>query len=182
MNKREMYDSIVAEVEADISLIKPDNNTSYIEAVQTGKTTITLPDGGVLLKSPTSAFADYDVRDTLLIKAMESEEFAFVLINKIGNTVKDKSDIGGVTQDEIEALVSAGQICVMWEQFDTSLVMSELASNLITKHKLREPNLNMITKKLLEVRDHFPFADTRKGLLSELSEKLETILNGADHE
>ena len=170
MSKRDLYEGIVAEVEADISLIKPDNG-SYIEAVQTGTTTITLPEGGVLLKSPTSAFADYAVRDTLLTKAMESEEFAFVLINKIGNTVKAKVDDNSLTQDDIEALVSASQVCVMWEQFNTSRVMSALAEELIKKHNLREPSLNTITKKLLEARSHFPFASTRKELLADLTDK-----------
>ena len=170
MSKRDLYEGIVAEVEADINLIKPDNG-SYIEAVQTGKTTITLPAGGVLLKSPTSAFADYAVRDTLLTKAMESEEFAFVLINKIGNTVKAKVDDNSLTQDDIEALVSASQVCVMWEQFDTSSMMSELAESLAKKHNLREPSLNTITKKLLEARSHFPFASTRKQLLADLTDK-----------
>ena len=170
MSKRDLYEGIVAEVEADISLIKPDNG-SYIEAVQTGTTTITLPEGGVLLKSPTSAFADYAVRDTLLTKAMESEEFAFVLINKIGNTVKAKTKDKSVTQDDIEALVSASQVCVMWEQFNTSRVMSALAEELIKKHNLREPSLNTITKKLLEARSHFPFASTRKELLADLTDK-----------
>jgi hypothetical protein len=172
MSKRELYEGIVAEVEADINLIKPDNNTSYIEAVQKGTTTITLPEGGVLLKSPTSAFADYAVRDTLLTKAMESEEFAFVLINKIGNAVKAKHESNSVTQDDIEALVSASQVCVMWEQFGTSSFMSELAEFLVKKYELREPNLNTITKKLLEARDNFPFATTRKQLLADLTDTL----------
>lgn len=170
MSKRDLYEGIVAEVEADISLIKPDNG-SYIEAVQSGKTTITLPEGGVLLKSPTSAFADYAVRDTLLTKAMESEEFAFVLINKIGNTVKAKMESKDVTQDDIEALVSASQVCVMWEQFGISTVMQELTEELTKQYNLREPNLNKIVKKLLEARNHFPFASTRKELLADLTDK-----------
>jgi len=172
MTKRDLYDGIVAEVEADISLIKPDNTKGYIETVQEGSTTITLPDGGVLLKSPTSAFADYAVRDNVLTKAMESEEFAFVLINKIGNTVKAKADDNSLTQDDIEALVSASQVCVMWEQFGTSSVMSALAEELIKKHELREPSLNTITKRLLEARKHFPFAETRKQLLADFDGKI----------
>lgn len=179
MSKRELYDTIVAEVEADISLIKPDNTKGYIETVQKGTTTITLPDGGVLLKSPTSAFADYAVRDTVLTKAMESEEFAFVLINKIGNTVKAKADDNSLTQDDIEALVSASQVCVMWEQFGTSSFMSALAEELIKKHELHEPNLNKITKKLLEVRKDFPFATTRKELLADLND---TLIKELDNE
>ena len=171
MSKRELYASIVAEVEADINLIEPDTNKGYIETVRSGTTTITLPKDGVLLKSPTSAFADYAVRDTVLIKAMESEEFAFVLINKIGNTVKAKAEDNSLTQDDIEALVSAGQICVMWEQFATSSVMSALAESLVKKHELREPNLNKITKKLLEARTHVPFSTTRKELLAGLTDK-----------
>jgi len=179
MSKRELYEGIVAEVEADINLIKPDNTKGYIETVQEGSTTITLPDGGVLLKSPTSAFADYAVRDTVLTKAMESEEFAFVLINKIGNAVKSKYESNSVTQDDIEALVSASQVCVMWEQFETSNFMSNLADNLIKKYELREPSLNTITKKLLEARSYFPFAETRKQLLADLTT---TLIKDLDNE
>lgn len=170
MSKRDLYEGIVAEVEADISLIKPD--TSYIEAVQEGTTTITLPKGGVLLKSPTSAFANYAVRDTVLTKAMESEEFSFVLVNKIGNTISNKHENREVTQDDIEALVSASQICVMWEQFETSAYMSELADRLIKKYDLQEPSLNIIVKKLLEERDRFPFASTRTALQADLTDKV----------
>lgn len=178
MSKRDLYEGIVAEVEADISLIKPDNG-SYIEAVQSGKTTITLPENGVLLKSPTSAFADYAVRDTLLTKAMESEEFAFVLINKIGNTVKAKMESKDVTQDDIEALVSASQVCVMWEQFGISTVMQELTEELTKQYNLRVPTLNTIVKKLLEARNNFPFARTRRELLADLTDK---TIEGLDNE
>ena len=178
MSKRDLYEGIVAEVEADISLIKPDTN-SYIDVVQSGKTTITLPAGGVLLKSPTSAFADYAVRDTVLTKAMESEEFAFVLINKIGNTVKSKVDDKSVTQDDIEALVSASQVCVMWEQFNLSSVITALTHELIEEYSLQEPSLNKITNQLMEAREYFPFAEIRKQVLADLET---TLIKDLDNE
>lgn len=176
MSKRDLYYGIVAEVEADISLIKPDNSKGYIETVQTGATTITLPEG-VLLKTPTSAFADYAVRDNVLTKAMESEEFAFVLINKIGNTVKAKTKDKSVTQDDIEALVSANQVSVMWEQFNLSSVISALTHELIEEYGLKEPSLNKITNKLMEARNYFPFAQTRQQLLADFNTKVSKELD-----
>lgn len=176
MSKRDLYEGIVAEVEADISLIKP-VPTGYMEAVEKGATSVTLPENGVSLKTPTSAFADYDVRDTVLIKAMESEEFAFVLVNKIGNTVDEKAKANNLTQDDIEALVSAGQVCVMWEQFDTATVISKLAYGLVKEHSLSLPSLNSITNKLLEARDYFPFAKARKDVMADIQDKVSAGLD-----
>jgi len=172
MSKREMYEEIVAEVESDKALVEVDSTMTYTDVVQNGSIKLALPEEGVSLKSATSAFTDYGVRDAILIKAMEDEEFAFVLINKIGNTVKSKVEAKTITQDDVEALATAGQVLVMWEQFTTAIVMTVLLDNLIEENKnLREPALATITKRLLDVCHTFPFAETRKHTVRDLSEK-----------
>jgi len=176
MSKREMYDGVIAEVEYDKALIQIDN-ASYIDVVREGSVKLALPENGVSLKSATSVFADYDVRDALLVKTMEDEEFAFVLINKIGSTVKSKVEDKTITQDDVEALATAGQVLVMWEQFGGALVMTALLDNVIEEYNLSTPSLADITKRLLEVKDYFPFAETRKGSVADLSGKLEEGLS-----
>ena len=172
MNQRELYESLVSEVEADISLISS-NEADYIEAVQKESITITLPKGGVLLKTPTSALADYVVRDNLLLKSMESEEFAFVLLNKIGNTFMSKVDSDKtITQDDIEAVTVAGHVCAMWEQFGSAMTMLNMLDESLEKDSnLTEPALNGITKRLIANRAVFPFAKTRAEMLRDLKPK-----------
>ena len=179
MRKREMYDGVIAEVEYDRALVEVDSTMTYTDVVQNGSIKLALPEEGVSLKSATDVFADYAVRDAILIKAMEDEEFAFVLINKIGNTVKSKVEDKTITQDDVEALATAGQVLVMWEQFGTATVMTALLDSVIEEYKLREPSLTNITKKLLEVHDTFPFAETRKSTLRDLSKK---SMEGLDNE
>lgn len=172
MNQRELYENVVSEVEADISLITT-QEADYVSAVQKESITISLPKGGVTLKTPTSAFADYKVRDNVLLKSMESEEFAFVLLNKIGNTFKTKLEADSpITQDDVEAISVAGHVCAMWEQFGSALAMIEMLTEVLEKdNNLTEPTLNGITKRLIANREVFPFAKTRADMLKDLKPK-----------
>lgn len=179
MSKREIYNGVIAEVEYDKALIEIDNPTSYTDMVRGEGLQAKLPEGGVSLKSATSAFADYAVRDALLVKAMEDEDFAFVLMNKIGTTVKDKVEAKTITQDDVEALATATQVLVMWEQFTGALVMTALLDSVVEEYKLKEPTITNLTKKLLEAQGRFPFAETRKSSARELSE---SVLKGLDNE
>lgn len=172
MSKREMYDGVIAEVEYDKALVKVDSTMSYTDVVKEGSIKLALPEEGVFLKSATSVFAEYDVRDALLVKTMEDEEFAFVLINKIGTTIKEKVENKTVTQDDVEALATAGQILTMWEQFGGAIVLTALLDSVIEEYGLTTPSLAEITKRLLESKDRFPFAETRKGTVAELSSKV----------
>jgi hypothetical protein len=180
MNKRAIYEGIVAEVEYDIALIKVDSPNNYLEAIHAESTTLVLPENGVFLKTPTTAFADYGVRDAILIKTMESEEFAFILLNKIGNTVKERHDKGEVTQGDLEALVVAGQTCAMWEQFGNAELLSSTIEAMAEAYNLDEPPLNTITKKLIAKRNEFSFAHTRKIMINDLSAKLDEALDNED--
>jgi len=170
MRKREIYEGIVAEVEYDKALIEVEKPTSYTAMVEAEGLNMKLPKDGVSLKTPTSAFADYAVRDAILIRAMEDEDFAFVLINKIGATVKGKVEKEEVvTQDDIEALATAGQVLTMWEQFDSAFAMTLLLDKAVESHSLTEPTLTNLTKKLLGAKDSFPFRSTREGAIRDLA-------------
>jgi hypothetical protein len=179
MSKRDIYEEIVAEVESDKEKIEVANpTTTYAEMVEAEGISLKLPEG-VLLKSATSAFADYAIRDALLIKTMEDEDFAFVLVNKISNTITQRvANKTIVTQDDVEALATANQVLVMWEKFGGAVVMTALLDNLIEDNKnLREPALNTITKRLLQSNESFPFAETRRDTIASLSEKVLESLN-----
>jgi hypothetical protein len=179
MSKRDIYEGVIAEVEYDKALIEVATPMSYTDMVRAEGMQVKLPEQGVFLKSATSAFADYAVRDALLIKAMGDEDFAFVLINKIGTTVKEKVEDNTITQDDVEALATAGQVLVMWEQFASALVMTALLDKVIEEYSLREPTLTYLTKKLLEAQDYFPFAQTRKESLRDLANEAQ---KGLDNE
>lgn len=173
MSKREIYNQLVAEVEADKALINSTTTAPSYKEVVAGETTaqMSLPQQGVSLKTPTSAFADYAIRDALLVEALKDEEFAFVLINKIGNDVHDKVEAKSVTQDDVEALATAGNLLTMWEQFGSAVFMLSLLEETVEEYKLQEPTINGLTKKLLESADTFPFSVVRNSSVADLYDK-----------
>jgi hypothetical protein len=111
---------------------------------------------------------------------MESEEFAFILLNKIGNTVMERHSKGEVAQEDLEALVVAGQTCAMWEQFGNAEMVSNTIEAMAKAYNLEEPSLNKITKTLIAKRDEFPFASTRKIMINDLSAKIDSALDNED--
>lgn len=177
MTKRETYDSLVSEIEADLTKIELLIPTSYSEMVASNSSRMALPEEGVFLKTPTSAFADYSVRDRLMVKAMESEEFAFVLTNKIANTVETKWDSNTISQEDVEALACAGQVVAMWEQFALAEAFVSTIATCVSKYDLNKPSLTSITEAMLSVRDTFPFDETRQSVVADLSNDLEGALD-----
>lgn len=179
MSKRDTYNAVLAEVESDKALVTIAEPTSYMDMVEAEGVKLALPEEGVLLKSATSAFADYAVRDALLIKSMEDEEFSFILVNKIGNTVAGRVRDKNVSQDDVEALATAGQILTMWEQFKSAEALTALLDNVVAEFKLAEPSLANITKRLLGAKAQFPFKQTRIESVREIGDK---ALEGLDNE
>lgn len=174
MSKRDLYDSVVYEVEKDTAkIIQPE--MGYMEVLNSSATA-ELPEGLRLL-TPTEVFADYSVRDALLVKSAEDEDFAFVLSNKIIHTVQDKDADNAIVQDDLEAFVTALQVLTIWEQFDNVPDLYQLADSLNAKYKLHMPSLMGITRKLYEARDYFPFAETRQGSVQDLKDKAMGALN-----
>lgn len=84
-----------------------------------------------------SAFADYSIRDNILLDGVKDFEFAKTIMIKISNTVIKHS--ANPTQDDLEALATAHNLSVMWE-VDTSKLESAI-DILVKKHKLSQPSL-----------------------------------------
>jgi len=176
MSKKVIYDSIVEEVKADISLIEPFTQ-SYEEAVQQGGTTVTLPQSIAGLTAPVSAFSDYEVRDGLLATALQDESFAFVLIAKIGGAVYQNQD--NVTQDDVEALAVVANVSAMWEQTENAHLTIKVIREITKEKGLVEPTLVMLTERILDT-DNFPFALIRKGADKLFAEAIEAINTNTD--
>ena len=174
MSKRALYDAVVQEVEQDKAKINQPE-IGYLDVINSS-VTAELPQG-LRLASPTDVFADYAVRDALLITSADDEDFAFVMSNKIIHTVQDKDAEGTITQPDLEAFVTALQVLTIWEQFDNAPDLYQLADSLNAKYKLRMPSLMGITRRLYEAREHFPFASTRRDSVQEIKDKAMADLN-----
>lgn len=176
MSKRDIYDQIVAEVEADKQLITMEQ-TSYADMVAKESLQLRLPKEGVFLKSDTSAFAEYAIRDALIVKALEDEEFTFVLVNKIGTTVKNKVESKSLTQNDIEAFATAGNLLTMWEQFGSADSITEALDSLVEEYSLTAPQLTTLTKRLLSASDSFPFPVVRQSTIKDLGAQAQAGLD-----
>jgi len=84
-----------------------------------------------------SVFADYAIRDNILLSGCEDFQFAKTLMIKITNTVVKHS--ANPSQDDLEALTTAHNLAVMWE-VDSSKLESAIGI-LVKKHNLSEPSL-----------------------------------------
>jgi len=184
MNKLDTYNAIVKEVTDSIGLIKPaePEYNNYFDAVKDkGKTAniIVLPKDITSLSVPLSVFADYTIRDAVLCKALEDENFAFVLVNKIAGAVIEHES--NMTQDDMEALALVSNVTCMFEQFNHALSTLEAIGDTANKFNLTIPPLASITVQLMENSETFPFELSRKGtskLLAQLETKLATNNEG----
>ena len=165
-NKRELYNSIVAEVREYSPF--PETPASYIE-VGNGQLSL---DDNLTLESKTSAFSDMAVRDAILMDAMKDEVFAFVLINKIINTTHEADDKEAFTQHDLEALTLAGHIATMWEQAGIAVKLSfAIIPTMVEKYRLVEPSLNTMTRKVIDAKcanDGLPIDKMRKQMVKDL--------------
>jgi hypothetical protein len=173
MKRREIYDSIVKEVTDDLTLIKPLPQT-YEDTVHNGSG-VMLPTDLAMLNAPVSALSDIDVRDGLIVRALQDEKFAFVLVAKVAGAVYDNKD--NVTQDDVEALAVVANITAMWEQTNHAELTLKVIEEVIEEaNTLVEPSLVYLTKQILKA-DGFPFKEVRGGTniqLAEIEERLNT--------
>jgi len=176
MTKRVMYESIVQEVEQDMP--KVNKPTTYLEQVESeGTVTISVP---IPFKTaPISAFADYKVRDALIVRCMKDEDFTFVLLNKITNTlhINSMDDANRLTQDDVEALTFVVHIGAMWEQFEQAERFLGLTEHAIETNNLDKPNLLRLTERILTVRDNWNFSKKRAEMSDDLSLTLQADLD-----
>ena len=165
--KKELYDSLVQEVERDMSLIiRP---ADYISQVETdGDLTLESP---INLETPISALSDYKVRDAVIVTALETEEFAFVLLNKLAKEIYDHRD--NPTQDHIEAMAVVINIGAMWEQFGQVAKWTHRMADFVEANsQLRVPSLVKLTTKLIERSDSIDFEDLRAGGVAQKAEMI----------
>jgi len=171
MTKLETYNSLIAEVERDTSLIGlPALEGSLYEELESDGIRLSLPDN-LPMDTPLSVFSDYDIRDAVMTKAMEDEQFSFVLVNKITKTVHPRKDSPSeITQDDLEALAVSAHVGTMWEQFDPALSLMAWSHELVEKDRpdLTIPSLMDITVRLIQAREMFDFAGTRKKMPVEM--------------
>ena len=165
--KKELYDSLVQEVERDMALIvRP---ADYISQVETdGDLTLESP---INLETPVSAFSDYKVRDAVIVTALEKEEFSFVLLNKLAKEIYDHRD--NPTQDHIEAMAVVINLGVMWEQFGEVAKWSARMNDFVKANpSLEVPSLVKLTKKLVERSGSIDFEDLRAGGVAQKDEMI----------
>jgi hypothetical protein len=171
-----MYDTIVQEVEQDLP--KVNKPTTYLEQVESeGEITISVP---IPFKTaPISAFADYKVRDALIVRCMKDEDFTFVLLNKITNTlhIQSMDDATRLTQDDVEALTFVVHIGAMWEQFEQAERFLGLVDYAIKANNLDKPNLLALTERILTVRSNWDFSNERVSMSDALSLTLQADLD-----
>jgi hypothetical protein len=145
--KREMYDTIVAEVERDYVHVF-EHEMGEVPDTEDGYVQYELFDG-LKLDSPTDTFSNFSVRDALMAKANADDKFAFVLSNKIIHSVKEASDSGNFVQADLDALATAIHIQAMWEQAEKAVALAQIAIETAQEHDLKLPSIMDATRKII---------------------------------
>lgn len=177
MNKKEQYESVVAEVEADTNLIGVvDIEPSYEGMVEADGITLRVKaEDGVSLKTPTSVFADPDVRDGIMGRALDDERFAFILSIKITKAIESKFESNSpIEQSDVEALATAGMVLTLWEQVGNAMNNVLTVESLVKQFGLETPVLTGMAQFMLSNSD-FPVGMARQQLVSALPQVLDRI-------
>jgi hypothetical protein len=175
VNKRETYNSIIAEIEGELNKVTTNIPEDYVDMVNSNSSRTISVDKGVILKSATSAFANYAVRDGLMVRATTDPEFSLVLVAKIGNYISAK-DSKAITQDDIEAMATASQISAIWgQEWSANYFVKSVEELTKINKELTEPSLITITKMLLNAGTE-RVASIRTNTMSQLSDKVNEAL------
>jgi hypothetical protein len=145
--KREMYDTVVAEVERDYVHVF-EHEMGEVPDTEDGYVQYELFDG-LKLDSPTDAFSNFSVRDALMAKANADDKFAFVLSNKIIHSTKEASDAGNFGQADLDALATAIHIQAMWEQAEKAVALAQIAIEVAQENNLKLPSIMDATRKII---------------------------------
>ena len=146
--KREMYDTVVAEVERDYVHVFEHQMGEMPTEDEEGYVQYELFDG-LTLDTPTDAFSNFAVRDALMAKANADDKFAFVLSNKIIHTAKQASDSGTFGQADLDALATAIHIQAMWEQAEKAVALAQIAIETAQEHDLKMPSIMDASRKII---------------------------------
>lgn len=145
--KREMYDTVVAEVERDYVHVF-EHEMGEVPDTEDGFVQYELFDG-LRLDTPTDAFSNFTVRDALMAKANADDKFAFVLSNKIIHSAKEASDAGNFVQADLDALATAIHIQAMWEQIEKAVALAQIAIEVAQEHDLQLPSIMEASRKII---------------------------------
>ena len=170
--KREMYNSVIAEVERDYVHVfehemgeVPDTEDGFVQYEVFDSLT---------LETPTDAFSNFTVRDALMAKANEDDKFAFVLSNKIIHSAKQASDAGNFVQADLDALATAIHIQAMWEQADKAVALAQVAIEVAQENDLQMPSIMEASRKIIMAQTMMGM-DIAK-LRSQMSKELSPLL------
>ena len=167
--KREMYDTVVAEVERDYVHVF-EHEMGEVPDTEDGYVQYELFDG-LRLDSPTNAFSNFSVRDALMAKANADDKFAFVLSNKIIHSAKEASDAGNFVQADLDALATAIHIQAMWEQIEKAVGLAQIAIEVAQEHDLKLPSIMDASRKIIMANQMMgmDIPDLREKMSKELS-------------
>lgn len=147
--KREMYDTVVAEVERDyVHVFEHELGAVPVEDEDEGFVQYELFEG-LRLEASTNTFSNFSVRDALMAKANADDKFAFVLSNKIIHTVKEASEAGNFVQADLDALATAIHIQAMWEQAEKAVGLAQVAIETARELSLEMPSIMDATRKII---------------------------------
>ena len=145
--KREMYDSVVAEVERDYAHVF-EHEMGEVPDTEDGFVQYEVFDS-LRLDTPTDAFSNFSVRDALMAKANADDKFAFVLSNKIIHSAKEASDAGTFVQADLDALATAIHIQAMWEQIEKAVGLAQIAIEVAQENDLKLPSIMEASRKII---------------------------------
>ena len=145
--KREMYNSVVAEVERDYAHVF-EHEMGEVPDTEDGFVQYEVFDS-LRLDSPTDAFSNFTVRDALMAKANADDKFAFVLSNKIIHSAKEASDAGTFVQADLDALATAIHIQAMWEPIEKAVGLAQIAIEVAQENDLKLPSIMEASRKII---------------------------------
>ncbi len=121
-------------------------------------------------------FANYTVRDALLVAGCEDDTFTQVLSIKVVNTIsEDVKNDKPITQAHIEALATVHHLNTMWAYTPVVEQVRETANSLIAKYDLELPNLVRLTDRILSAG--WDLTSTREGMLVGLKDSVQAGLD-----
>lgn len=147
------------------------NNRAIYEALASDVT-----DGNNNPIADLTPFANYTVRDALLVAGCEDDTFTQVLSIKVVNTIsEDVKNDKPITQAHIEALATVHHLNTMWAYTPVVEQVRETANSLIAKYDLELPNLVRLTDRILSAG--WDLTSTREGVLVGLKDSVQAGLD-----
>ena len=176
--QRDRYNAVVAEVESDLDKVEiflNEDNNIEADGFGAGKRIV----AEVVLNSDTDVFADFAIRDALIMNSLENEDFAMVLCNKIVHTLHDKVEVQGIApkQSDLEALTLACNVSLMWEQIDAATGLATLIPNIAEQYDLEQPSLLGLTQRLIMASHTFDIAGLRESSVASIKDDVMASLD-----